>query len=38
MEPTVVHKMNSTGPSSEPHETPNMRGEEKEAELLTATH
>ena len=38
MEPTVVHKMNSTGPNSEPHGTPNMRGEEKEAELLTTTH
>ena len=34
----VVYKTNSTGPSTEPCGTPNMRGEEEEAELLITTH
>ena len=34
----VVYKTNSTGQSAEPCGTPNMRGEEEEAELLTTTH
>ena len=34
----VVYKTNSTGPNIEPCGTPNMRGDEEEAELLTTTH
>ena len=34
----VVYKTNSTGPNTEPCGTPNMTGEEEEAELLTTTH
>ena len=35
---TTTKQKNSTGPSTEPCGTPNMRGEEEEAELLTTTH
>ena len=34
----VVYKTNSTGHNTEPCGTPNMTGEEEEAELLTTTH
>ena len=37
-ESEVVYKTNSTGPNTERCGTPNMTGEEEEAELLTTTY
>ena len=34
----VVYKTNNTGPNIKPCGTPNMTGEEEEADLLTTTH
>ena len=33
----LVYKTNSTGPGTEPSGTPDMRGNDEEAELLTTT-